>query len=98
MAGWDIGDWTADLYRAEQEASRARREKLTSAVHRMRMLKAMGPLGAALASARRDRALVAGTGSINQCFAGACYVRRAFACTDAAGRLVVRCAVAAGVG
>ncbi len=43
--------WTDDLYRAEQEASKARRERLASAMKRVRNLSMMGNIGVAILGA-----------------------------------------------
>jgi hypothetical protein len=51
LVGWDVGMWTDDLYRAEQEASKARRERLASAMKRVRNLSMMGNIGVAILGA-----------------------------------------------
>lgn len=51
LVGWDVGTWTDDLYKAEQDASKARREKLASAVKRVRTFSVMGGMGALLLGA-----------------------------------------------
>ncbi len=41
---WDISQWLADLYAAEAEASKRRREKLQAAMSRAKALMALGNL------------------------------------------------------
>jgi hypothetical protein len=39
---WDIAEWIGDIYRAEQEASIRRREKLSNAMAKLRLMNRLG--------------------------------------------------------
>ena len=42
LHAWDVADWIGDIYRAEQEASIRRREKMKSAFAKVKLMNRLG--------------------------------------------------------